>query len=56
MARGFACVHPAHEDMHMSGADDEELVRNTLQHRDQHHPELSDEQVREIVTSNARDE
>ena len=54
--RGFDCSHPAHEDIHLSAADDEELVRNTLQHRDQYHPELSDDQIKEIVATNARDE
>ena len=54
--RGFVCSHPAHEDMHMSGQDDEELLQNTLRHRDEYHPELSDEQIGEIVTVNAKDE
>lgn len=54
--RGIDCSHPAHEDMHMSGADDAELVQNVLQHRNQYHPEFSDEQIRELVTATARDE
>ena len=54
--RGFDCSHPAHEDMHLSGANDEELIQNAFQHRDQYHPEFSDEQIRDIVTANARDE
>lgn len=54
--RGFDCSHPAHEDMHLSGKDDEELIQNTLQHRDQYHPELDDAAIRDIVTTNARDE
>ena len=54
--RGFDCSHPDHGDMHMSGADDEELIQKGLQHRDQYHPEFTDDQIREIVTNNARDE
>ena len=54
--RGLDCVHPAHEDMHLSGADDDELLKKVMEHRDQYHPEFSDEQIRETVTANARDE
>jgi len=54
--RGFGWSHPAHEDVHVSAADDEELLRQAVDHRDQCHPETSDEQIREIVTANARDE
>lgn len=56
MARGFDCEHPDHGKMRMSGADDDELVQNGLKHRDQYHPEFSDDQIREIVTANASDD
>ena len=54
--RGFDCSHPAHDDIHISGANDEELVLNALAHRDRYHPEFSDDQIREIVTASAQDE
>ena len=54
--RALDCVHEAHEDKHFTGADDDELVRQVMQHRDQYHPEMTDEQVQEHVTSNAYDE
>ena len=54
--RGFDCIHPSHDDTHLSGADDEELIQKGLQHRDQYHPEFTDDQIREIVTQNAQDE
>ena len=54
--RGFDCSHPAHEDMHMSGQDDEELLQNALRHRDEYHPEFNDDDIRQIVTANAADE
>ena len=54
--RGLDCVDAAHEDMHFSGADDDDLVKQVKQHRDQYHPEMTDDQAREIVTANAYDE
>lgn len=54
--RGLDCKHTAHEDMHFTGADDEDLVRQVQQHRDEHHPEMSDDDVRQVVSQNAHDE
>jgi hypothetical protein len=54
--RALDCVHEAHEDMHFTGADDDDLVRQVKQHRDQYHPEMTDEQARETVMANAYDE
>jgi hypothetical protein len=54
--RGLDCVHEAHEDMHLTAENDEELFQKGLQHRDQYHPEFTDEQIREIVTTSATDE
>jgi hypothetical protein len=54
--RGLDCKHPAHEDMHFTGADDDDLVRQVQQHRDQYHQEMSDEDVQQVVSQNAYDE
>jgi hypothetical protein len=54
--RAFDCVHEAHEDIHFSAQNDEELVDQIRQHRDQYHPEISDDQIREFVSSGAYDE
>ena len=54
--RGMDCIHEAHEDIHFTGADDEDLVRQVMLHRDEYHPEMTDEQAREIVSANAYDE
>jgi predicted small metal-binding protein len=54
--RAFDCVHEAHEDVHFSAENDEELVDQIRQHRDQYHPEISDDQIREMVTAGAYDE
>jgi hypothetical protein len=54
--RAFDCVHEAHEDVHFSGENDEALIEQIRQHRDQFHPEIGDEQIREMVTAGAYDE
>jgi hypothetical protein len=54
--RALDCIHEAHDDVHFTAADDDDLTRQVMSHRDEHHPELSDEQVREIVASSAYDE
>ncbi len=54
--RALDCVHEAHDDIHFSGADDEELVRQVMLHRDEFHPEITDEQAREMVATGAYDE
>ena len=54
--RAFDCIHEAHEDVHFSAENDEDLVSQIRQHRDQYHPEISDDQIREMVTADAYDE
>lgn len=54
--RGFDCVHEAHEDVHFSAETDEGLIDQIRQHRDQYHPEIPDDQIRELVTAGAYDE
>jgi hypothetical protein len=50
------CSHPAHEDVHFTAATDDELFEQVKRHRDQFHPELTDDQVRETISANAYDE
>jgi hypothetical protein len=54
--RGMDCSHPTHEDVHFSAESDDELVTQVQQHRDDYHPEMSDDDVRQIVSQNAYDE
>jgi hypothetical protein len=54
--RAIDCNHPAHEEMHFTGANDDELVDQLMRHRDDYHPEITDEQVRETVAQSAYDE
>ena len=51
--RAFDCVHEAHEDVHFSAENDDALVEQIRQHRDQYHPEIGDEQIREMVSAGA---
>lgn len=54
--RALDCVHDAHEDIHFAAETDDDLVEQIRRHRDQYHPEMSDDDVREIVSANAYDE
>jgi hypothetical protein len=54
--RGFDCSHEAHEDVHFSAEDDVSLIEQVRQHRDEYHREISDQQIREMVTAGAYDE
>ena len=54
--RGFDCSHESHEDVHFSADTDEELIEEVRKHRDEFHREVSDEQIREMVTAGAYDE
>ena len=54
--RAFDCVHEAHEDIHFTADDDEGLVTQIQRHRDEFHPEITDEKIREFVRTGAYDE
>ena len=54
--RALDCSHPAHEDMDLTAADDKALLAQVVQHRDEHHPEMSDDEIRETVAQGAYDE
>ncbi len=54
--RALDCVHAAHDDMHFTANDDEGLVEQVKQHRDEYHPEMSDDDVREVVGQGAYEE
>lgn len=56
MGRGLDCQHQAHDDVHFSGSDDEDLERQVREHRDQYHQEMSDADVRQVVATGAYDE
>jgi predicted small metal-binding protein len=55
--RALDCRAPGtHDDMHFTANDDQELIADIQQHRDQYHTEITDEQIREMVTASAYDE
>ena len=56
MGRGMDCQHDTHDDVHFSGSDDQDLEGQVRQHRDEYHPEMSDDDVKQIVAANAYDE
>ena len=48
--RGFNCVDPSHDRVEFTGADDEDLFRNIKEHTTQAHPQLTDSQIREMIS------
>lgn len=56
MSRGLDCKDEAHDDIHFSGADDQDLENQVLKHRDEYHQGMSDDEMREIVAAHAYDE
>jgi hypothetical protein len=56
LMRALDCVHEDHEDMHFTGADDQELTSRIREHRDQYHPEITDDEVDSLVAASAYDE
>jgi len=54
--RAFDCVHDAHDDIHFTGESDDDLISQAREHRDQYHPEISDDEIRNLVVANAYDE
>ncbi len=54
--RGLDCVHPAHDDVHVTADTDEELEQIVRQHISELHPDMTPDQAMEIVAQNAYDE
>ena len=54
--RAMDCSDASHDDIHFTGADDDDLIRQVKQHRDEYHPEMNDDDVRQVVAQNAYDE
>lgn len=45
-----------HEDVHFTAENDDELFQKVQQHRDKYHQELSDDDIRQMITTDAYDE
>ena len=46
----------SHDDMHLTASTDEGLLEQVKRHRDEYHPDLTDDQLAEIVAQSAYDE
>lgn len=56
MARALDCNDPAHDDMHFTAQDDDELFGKIQQHRDEYHTEMSNDQIKQMISTDAYDE
>jgi predicted small metal-binding protein len=56
LARALDCQHSAHDDMHFSAENDDELFRKLREHRDQYHTEISDDEIQQMISTSAYDE
>lgn len=54
--RALDCKDPAHEDMHVTAATDDELIEKVRQHISEVHPDMSPEEATGIVRQGAYDE
>jgi hypothetical protein len=54
--RALDCIHPAHEDVHVTADTDEELVEKVRAHIAEVHPDMSPEQASDIVAQGAYEE
>jgi predicted small metal-binding protein len=56
MARGLDCKDPAHDDIHFTAENDDELFRKIQGHRDEYHSEMSDDEIKQLISSAAYNE
>jgi hypothetical protein len=54
--RAMDCIHPAHDDIHFTAATDDDLFEQVKLHRDEYHPELTDDQLRDTIAQSVYDE
>jgi hypothetical protein len=55
--RALDCRDPdTHDDIHFTADSDQDLMTQVQQHRDEYHRDITDEQIRELITSSAYDE
>jgi GMP synthase-like glutamine amidotransferase len=51
----FDCVHDVHENAQFTAETRQQLIESVLRHFDQYHPEVSEEEVNELVDASAYD-
>ena len=55
--RAMDCSDPGtHEDMHFTADNDDTLFAKIQQHRDQYHSELTDDEIKQMISADAYDE
>lgn len=55
--RAMDCSDPGtHEDIHFSADDDDELFAQVKQHTTEFHPDMTDGQIRQMISSDAYNE
>ena len=54
--KAYDCNDPKHGPMHFTGQDNDDLVMQMKRHRDEHHMEMTDEQIEAGISSDAYDE
>ena len=54
--RAMDCSDPAHGDMHFAAASDEELRSKVTAHVAEHHPDVTEQQVDDLILQTAYDE
>ena len=51
----FDCFLETHEDVHFTAENDDSLIEKIRQHCHQYHPEMSEEEIREMFSAGAYD-
>ena len=55
--RAMDCSDPGtHEDVHFSAENDDALFAQVQKHRDEYHSEISDEEIKQMISTGAYDE
>lgn len=55
--RALDCSDPGtHDDIHFSAEDDDQLFTQVKRHTGEYHQEMTDEDVREMISTDAYDE
>lgn len=55
--RAIDCSDPGnHEDVHFSAENDEALLGQVQKHRDEYHSEMTDDEIKQMISTDAYDE
>lgn len=55
--RALDCSDPGtHDDIHFSAEDDDQLFTQVRRHTEEYHPEMTDDDVRQMISTDAYNE